>query len=876
VDVGPEIRPDATRLTHPGGPVKIRRGWDGPACPVPAGHAQSEELMTFVAADVPDPRSIRDDAGMRQRVADLLASRRDLRATAADTGLSKTTIGELRARRRRITPDTLEKVVARYAPNQSADWRAAWDRVYGGQPGPGVPTPRELPLDVPDFVGRSEALAALDRTEVPLIAVTGTAGVGKTALAVHWAHRIQHRFPDGCVYLDLHGYDQGRPLEPGAAFAALLSRLGLEPSGSADAEGAAARYRTLLAGRRLLLLIDNAHDSEQVQLLLPGSATSLTLVTSRDGLTELRDRHGAHRLDLAPLAAGDAVDLLGRLSAEHRRDEAGLRALADRCAGLPLALRIAAGALTDQLGLTATVLADQLAEDDPTLSTPLRGVFASSYRYLDEGTAATFRQLGTHVGESVDLATVAALGDLTGTEARVRVDRLLRAGLLQQTGPGRFGMHDLLRRYAREQESAAEGEAATQRLLHYYIARSGAAAATLLPTWRPRRPYPEAEGFQTSSEAVEWLNAERPNLVSYAMLATQDDRLEAAYQLADHIWNYLYQGGHHVEAVLLHEQLAEIADGRDRADALERLAVAQLHLGRYADAERSSLAALDINRRLSDVVYEGSVLGLLGILFARRERNEEALAYMRRHLAIVRETGDQGREAQVVGNIGLVLLRWGRHREALDDIRAGIELAREAGSRTVQAIGLNNLGLALQRLGQTDEALEILDQAAALADKIGARGLTGQVLDSMGVTHARRGDLTKAEALLSEALQIHRETKERAAEAETLDNLGGVRLRQGAAGEALEMHRESLRIAAELEERGRAASANNGAGDALFALGDRAAARAAHDEALRIAGEIGNLDQQARALSALAALDGVPSAAAQALYARLGVPEANA
>jgi tetratricopeptide (TPR) repeat protein len=829
-----------------------------------------------VAADVPDPRSIRDDAAMRQGVADLLASRRDVRATAADTGLSKTTIAELRARRRRITLDTLEKVVARYAPSQSTEWRVAWDRAYGGQPGPGIPTPRELPLDVPDFVGRSDALAALGKAEAPVIAITGTAGVGKTALAVHWAHRVQDRFPDGCVYLDLHGYDQGRPLAPEAALASLLSRLGPEPPGAADADSVAARYRTLLAGRRLLLLIDNAHDSEQVQLLLPGSPSSLTLVTSRDGLTELRDRHGAHRLELATLDAGDSVDLLSRLSPEHRADEAGLQALASRCAGLPLALRIAAGALTDRLGLTARVLADQLAQDDPTLSTPLRRVFASSYRYLDEGTAATFRQLGTHIGESVDLAAVAALGDVTRAEARARVDRLVRAGLLQQTGPGRFGMHDLLKRYAGEQVSAAEGEAATRRLLRYYIARSGAAAATVLPTWRPRRQYPETEGFQTSSEAVEWLNAEHANLVGYAMLVTQDDRREAALQLADHIWNHLYQGGYHVEAVLLHERLADSTDGRDRADALEHLAVAQLHLGRYAEAERSALAALDINRRLSDVAHEGTVLGLLGILLARRERNEEALAYMRQHLAIVREIGDQRREAQVVNNIGLVLLRWGRHREALEDIRAGIELARKAGSPTAQAIGLNNLGLALQRLGLTDEALEVLDQAAALAQEIGARGLTGQVLDSTGVTHARRGDLPKAEALLTEALQIHREIKEPAAVAETLDNLGGVRLRQGAAAEALAMHQESLRIASELEERGRAASANNGVGDALSALADRTAARAAYAEALRIASEIGNLDQQARALSALAALDGVPSAAARSLYARLGVPEADA
>jgi tetratricopeptide (TPR) repeat protein len=811
------------------------------------------------ASSTPDPRSIRDAAALRRGVADLLASRRDVRATAADTGLSKTTIAELRAMRRRITLDTLEKIVARYAPDRWPDWRATWERVYGEQEGPGVPTPRELPLDVPHVVGRGDALAALDGADVPVLAVTGTAGVGKTALAVHWAHRVQHRFPDGCVYLDLHGYDQGRPLEPATALVALLRRLGLEPSGPADPEGAAARYRSLLAGRRVLLVLDNAYDSEQVRLLLPGAATSLTLVTSRDGLTELRDRHGAHRLELAPLAARDAVDLLGRLSTAHREDRAGLRALAERCAGLPLALRIAAGALADRLGLTAAVLADQLAEDDPTLSTSLSGVFASSYRYLDDGTAATFRHIGAHVGESVDLSAVAALSELSRAEARARVDRLVRAALLQQTAPGRYGMHDLLRQYARDRELPAEGHAATHRLLRYYVARSGDAASAVLPTWHPRRPYPQGPGFGTAADAAEWLTVERPNLVRYALLAVRDGHREAAHQLADHIWNHLHQSGHHAEAVLLHEQLAAVAADRDQADALERLAIAQQHLGRYADAEHSARAALAIDRRISDRTHEGVTLGLLGTLLARRERNEEALDHFRQHLAIVRETGDRPREAQVLNNIGLVLLRWGRYLDAVDDIRAGIELAREVGNPTVQAIGLNNLGLALQRLGRTDDALDALGRAAVLAQEVGARSLAAQVADSMGVTRARRGELTEAEALLTEALQVHRETGELAGEAETLDNLGGVRLRQGAAAEALRLHRESLGIAAALDDRGRSASAHNGVGDALTDLGDRSAARDAYEEALRVARDIGNVDQQARARTALAALDGGPT-----------------
>lgn len=891
---------DATRLTHRIDSEKSRTGGTSPGCPVVDGTRRNGEAMKFVTeGERPEPDLVKDEATLRQAVAKLLASRRDVRAVAVDTGLSKTTVADLRRMRRRITLDALDKIIQKYAPDRRADWTAAWRRAYAADGGGrvGSPTkqrslvPRELPPDVPAFVGRRDELVQMDRIAItgrtPILAVTGTAGVGKTALAVQWAHRNQHRFPDGCLYVDLHGYDRGDPLEPAAAQSAVLRSLGIESAGfPEDQDGRAARYRTLIADRRVLLLLDNAHDSDQIRPLLPGLPGSLVLVTSRDGLTELRDRFGARQLELGVLLPADAVELLTELAPADRRDGAGLRVLAERCARLPLALRIAAGALADRLGLTAASLADQLAADDTTLNATLQTVFASSYRYLESGAAQSFRLLGCYLGESVDLPGFTALSGVAPTEARFRAARLQRARLLHEVQPGRYSMHDLLRQYARDmglaEDPPAAREAATDRLLEHYLDFSVAAATLLHPHWTPRRGRPTTAALRTPGEAMSWLKVERSNLVRYAALAATRDRPATACQLADALWNDLYRSGHHLQAVLVHDHAARAAkllgSDREKADALQRLAIAQLHLGRYAEAECSAAIALSITRRLGDRVEEGKALGLLGTLFARRDRNAEALTYLRQHLAITRETGDRVRESQVLNNIGLVTLRWGRHREALDDLHAAIDAARQLGSVAGEAIGLNNLGLALQRLDRTDEALALLTTAAGMARDTGNRGLRGQVLDSLGVTRARRAELDEARQLLIKALDIHRENGELAAEAETLDNLGGVLRRQGRAAEALELHLTALRIALELDERGRAASAYNGAGLARNALGDSRAARHDHYHALHIAEAIGNLDEQARALTGLAAISSPDDAArlharAADLYRRLGLSE---
>jgi transcriptional regulator with XRE-family HTH domain len=364
-------------------------------------------------------------------------------------------------------------------------------------PRPALARPRELPPDTIGFTGRSGSLAELDRllglakphpTAVVIAAVSGTAGVGKTALAVHWAHRMADAFPDGQLYADLRGYDPGQPVAPTDVLAAFLDSLGGVdiPPGQAER---ASRLRTLLAERRMLILLDNAFDSEQVRDLIPGTPGSVVLVTSRDSLAGLVVRHGAHRVDLDPLPANEALALLrvsigGRVHAEP----VAATALAEQCARLPLALRIAAQLAatrpTATLAELVTELADQhhrldlLDTGDPHSS--VRTVFSWSYRHLPEPAARLFRLLGPHPGRDIDLPAAAALAGTDLRVARQHVDMLARANLLQETGRNRYGMHDLLRAYAarlaRDQDPPHTQPATLERLAGYLNASPVAAA----------------------------------------------------------------------------------------------------------------------------------------------------------------------------------------------------------------------------------------------------------------------------------------------------------------------------------------------------------------------------------------------------------------
>lgn len=858
------------------------------------------------------PGLIRDENGLRSAVAALLSARRDVRAVAAETGLSKTTVSELRGRRRAISQDALRKVAGRYDPVRAQAWEEAWRRVYGEHTGtrlgpPAPPTPRELPLDIGGFSGRGPELAALDRAADRgggVVAITGTAGVGKTTLAVHWAHRVQHRYADGSLYVDLHGYDEQDPASAASVIAAVAGRLGHDrPNLPTDLDVLAALYRTILTGRRILLILDNAHSTEQVLPLLPGTFDGTAVITSRDDLAVLRSRFGIRRLALDTLPMDEAVDLI-RFQLPVSDDPATpatLATLAESCARLPLALRVAAGLLADSPGVAAGELAELLtaarADDAPDVAevgehfrSTLDAVFASSYRHLEPAVARSFRLLSLH---PTGAFTVSALAALTGADGRTAgglTRKLTRSGLAQDLGDGRYSLHDLLRRYAAdrsaEQDTTEDRHEAVARLLDHYLAAMTHAAEALAAADSTPAGTGTTPTGPDAREALAWLDAERPTLVRCVVQATDNDLPEAAVGLATTLWRYLHRGGHHLEAAVVHAHAASAAHGLDdpneEATALDRLAIAQEMLGQYEDALRAVGDAMRISIRAGDRSAEAAALGHLGTLHARREHNAEALSYLDRQLTIARMIGDRGQTNRAINNIGLVLLRWSRYPEAIVQLRQAVAEARELGMKNFECIALNNLGLALQRTGSTDAAMEALTEALAIARNQANRAVEAQVHDSIGVTLARCGDTRTAIGSLERALDLHRQHDDRAAEAETLDNLGNVLNQVGRDDEALAHHQQALLIAEELGERGRSASAYAGRAAAHKALVHPDLARRDYDEALRISLDIGNIDLQARATDGLAQLSRASrdqdsadklSAEARQLWARIGVPE---
>jgi hypothetical protein len=432
--------------------------------------------------------------------------------------------------------------------------------------------PRQLPGSVRHFVGRASELAALFRLRevvgtahaaAVISAVGGMAGVGKTALAVYWAHQVAGEFPDGQLYVNLRGYDAERPMAAGDALAGFLRALGVPGTDiPGDADERAAMYRSLLAGQRMLVLLDNACHAEQVRPLLPGSPGCMTVVTSRDALAGLVARDGAVRLDLGLLPLAEAVGLLraligGRVDACPDAADA----LATRCARLPLALRLAAELAAARPAASLAELAGELADQKQRLDrlgaggdprTAIRAVFSWSYRHLEPDAALAFRLLSAATSSDIDLFAAAAVIGGTSERAAQLVDQLRRAHLLQAATPGRHAIHDLLRTYGQELAAACDGtgerRSALTRLFDYYLQASAAAMHTLFPieaSSQPEIPLPAAALPATDHPAAAraWLDAERENLVIAAAHAAAHGWPQHAIGLASCLFRYLDAGG---------------------------------------------------------------------------------------------------------------------------------------------------------------------------------------------------------------------------------------------------------------------------------------------------------------------------------------------
>ncbi|MFE2184651.1 ATP-binding protein [Streptomyces sp. NPDC059455] len=660
--------------------------------------------------------------------------------------------------------------------------------------------------------------------------ISGTAGAGKTALAVHWAHRARDRFPDGQLYVNLRGYDPDRPLSSGDALTRFLRALGL--SGRhipLDPDERASRYRTEMADRRMLVVLDNALSVEQVRPLLPGTPSCAVLVTSRDSLAGLVALHGAQRIELGPLLPAEAIALLRLLIGDRaQQDHTSSAVLAEQCARLPLALRVAAELAAARPGVPLSELVAELSDQQRRLElldaggdsrATVRSVFFWSYRHLPSAAARTFRLLALHPGPDFGVHATAALTGEDVDRAGRRLALLTRAHLVQSAGPGRYAMHDLLRAYADRLSLTYDKEedrrAAGTRLLDHYLAGATVAMDTLYPAERHHRPgtAPTAASvppMRDQAAARAWLSAEIPVMSSVCALAADGHRAGYAVGLAAVLFRHL-DGGHHMEALSFHTHALRAAE----------------HIG--------------------DRAGQAHALTNLGVVHWRLGTYRSAAVHLRQALILHRASGDRAGQARTLSNLGNVHWRSGDHPSAARLHQQALSLYEELGDRVGQARTLTNLGNVCQRRGEYDLADAYQRRALELHGVTGDQIGRARTLTNLGAVRLHQGRYEAAADHHGQALELFRRFGHHGGQGYAMTGLGDVYLRQGLPLVAADHHRQALRLFRTIGERYGEASALNGLGEALRGAGRPDEAVVYHVRAEAVAASTGERDEQARA-----------------------------
>ncbi|RIV39745.1 ATP-binding protein [Micromonospora radicis] len=754
---------------------------------------------------------------------------------------------------------------------------------------PALPAPpRELPADVVAFTGRAGAVADLDALlaraagapALTIAAISGTAGVGKTALAVHWAHRVADRFPDGQLYVDLRGYGPEPPVRAAQALETFLRVLGVSgPDIPHNLPERAARYRTLLAGRRVLVLLDNAHSVEQVRDLLPGSPSCFVVVTSRDTLPALVARHGATRTNLDLLASTEAHALLRTLVGSRvQADPAAADLLAARCARLPLALRIAAELAVAR---PRTALADLVREldDEPRRldllaagdddHTAVRAVFSWSLRHLTVPSALAFTLLGLHPGADLDRRAVAALTGTDPATARGLIDSLLRAHLLDEVGGGRLGRHDLLHAYAAEQAARLDERvrrAARERLLSYYLATAGSAVQVAFPgatTPADDATAPvgfgsaAAAAFGTAAAAMAWLDAERSNLLTLARIDAEGSGSFSS-ALSATLAPYLDARAHYHDAVVLHglARAAAHADGDLRAEgrAHARLSTVHRRLGDYREAITHGERALAVQREIDDRPSLGATLHQLGVAYWRLGRYADAVHRIEEALTHFRSYGDHGGQAAAAYGLGIAQFQLNDYPAAQAYHERALEIFRRIGDRTGEGRTHNNIGLVAQRLGRPERARQHYGRALRIAREVGNRTGEAVALINLADLDVEAGDPAQARQRYDTALVLSRHSGYRVGQADALRGLGVVLGQLGRVTDSIDHLVNAVDLCRELGEHETQVRALLDLGDAVRRAGQPDEAAVHYRAALDRSTESGDRHAQRRAREALAAL----------------------
>jgi DNA-binding SARP family transcriptional activator/tetratricopeptide (TPR) repeat protein len=655
--------------------------------------------------------------------------------------------------------------------------------------------PAQLPHHIPDFTGRDAELDRLDallnqddrgaRNAIVITVVTGTAGVGKSTLALYWAHRVRNLFPDGQLYVNLRGFGPaGSAMEPAEAIHGFLEAFAVPSERMPlDLDDRAALYRSILADLRVLVVLDNAHDVDQVRSLLPGSPGCLVLVTSRNRLTSLVATDGARPVELDLLPDAEARRLLSsRLGPDRVASEpTSIDEIIKACAGLPLALVVAASNAVANSRLPLSALAGELRKTEGRLDalgagdqyTDVRAVFSWSYGALSPPAARQFRMLGLHAGPDIAMSAAASLAGVPLAQARRELADLVRAHLITEWASGRFVMHDLLREYAHElsmiHDSAADRRLAVHRILDHYLHTAYAADQLL----HPRRddpialaPLPLLVSTQTLADhrdAVAWLATERQVLLAALRQAVSYGFDAHVWQLAWAVTTYFDRHGHWYDAAASHEE------------------------------------GLKAAQRLGDVRAQAIIHCCLGGAYCRLDRYSAGHEQLRRALEHYEVLGDQAGQAHVHRTLTWVLDRQGRYQEALTHAELAIDLFRSAGRPAGQAHALNAAGWFHILLGAPGEGLRLcqraLDMQREIADQLGQ----AETLDSIARAHTSLARYDEATACYRQALQLYRESGDRYDEAQILVHLGDTSLAADDPDSAVTAWRDAVTIFDDLD-----------------------------------------------------------------------------
>ncbi|TCR21920.1 BTAD domain-containing putative transcriptional regulator [Streptomyces sp. BK205] len=651
---------------------------------------------------------------------------------------------------------------------------------------PARPVPTQLPSDLPGFVGReaqlAQASALVPEGDAPsaTVVIGGTAGVGKTAFAIHWARRIAPRFPDGQLYLNLRGFDPvGAPVPPAQALRTLLEALAVPPRElPEDQDALAARLRTVLTGRRVLILLDNARDAGQIRPLLPGAPGCLVIVTSRNRLGGLVAVDGARPLRLDVLTAREGRDLLlRRLGAERVAAEPeAVREIVELCARLPLALAVAAARAADRTAFPLAALADELAEGHGSLdaftdadqAADVRAVLSWSYHALSPAAARLFRLLVLHPGPDVSLPAAASLAGLGAAATRSLLAELVHAHLVDEPAPGRYAWHDLLRAYAAELSAGTDGPdeitAARRRMADHYL-HSAYAAARLMDLTRDRivlaEPSPgvHSESHTTPQRAMAWFGTERAVLVAVLKEAS-------AHGFDVHAWQLAWCVEHHFgRQGLWHELGVTLRTALQSADRLgDPTALAHIHRGlaqaesyakRTGDARAHIERAIELFAKVGDVPALTESHRQLSVVLEVQGDLEGALDHHRQALELLGPDGDGRLRSWILNGLGWYHSLLGRHREALEFCATALELARARDDDYTLGHVLNSIGHARHHLGAHDEAVAAFDEALARFRQVGGvPWAEAHTLASLADSRLALGQPDRARALLAEGVRI--------------------------------------------------------------------------------------------------------------------------